>query len=154
MRTIGLVVIHCADTPNGKHFTTKDIDDWHKERGFQRGDEARKAFNPSLTSIGYHFVIYVDGSLHTGRSIAEIGAHVEGWNSHSVGICLIGKDKFTAEQWATLQELLTSLEDQYPDIKIKGHYQIANGRKDCPNFYVPIYIADNLVPTEDHIWSV
>ena len=50
MRKIDEIIIHCAATPEGKHFTVADIDAWHKKRGFK--------------CIGYHFVIYLDGSVH------------------------------------------------------------------------------------------
>lgn len=46
MRKIDLIIVHCSATPEGKDFTTADIDRWHRQRGF--------------ASIGYHFVIYRD----------------------------------------------------------------------------------------------
>lgn len=53
MRTINLIVVHCTATPEGRDVTTADIDRQHRQRGF--------------TSIGYHYVIYRDGTLHLGR---------------------------------------------------------------------------------------
>jgi N-acetylmuramoyl-L-alanine amidase len=152
MREINLIIIHCSDSPNGRATTVDDIDDWHRQRGFARGATARRDFNPTLTSVGYHFVIYCSGEVHTGRSLSEIGAHAEGYNAHSIGICMIGRDKFCQVQWESLLELLTALKKQYPGIEIKGHYQVANSRKSCPNFPVPEYVTANLTPTEDHIW--
>ena len=61
MRVIDEIIVHCAATPEGMNFTVKDIDCWHRERGFK--------------CIGYHYVIYLDGSIHTGRPESEIGAH-------------------------------------------------------------------------------
>jgi len=29
MRDINLIVIHCSATPEGKHFSTETIRDWH-----------------------------------------------------------------------------------------------------------------------------
>ena len=55
MRKIDKILVHCAATPEGKDFTVEDIDKWHKARGFKK--------------IGYHFVIYNDGSVHEGRNI-------------------------------------------------------------------------------------
>lgn len=57
MRKIDLIIIHCSATPEGKDFTTADIDRWHRQRGF--------------ASIGYHFVIYRDGSVHHGRPLTS-----------------------------------------------------------------------------------
>lgn len=55
MRNINEIIIHCAATPEGKSFTVADIDHWHRQRGWK--------------GIGYHFVIYLDGSVHKGRPI-------------------------------------------------------------------------------------
>ena len=76
MRKIDEIIIHCAATPEGKAFTVADIDAWHKKRGFK--------------CIGYHFVIYLDGSVHEGRALEEAGAHCLGHNANSIGICYIG----------------------------------------------------------------
>jgi len=40
--------------------------------------------------IGYHFLIGPDGALYEGRPLSTVGAHAEGKNSGSVGICIIG----------------------------------------------------------------
>ena len=47
------------------------IDDWHKQRGFQRLAGNYKQFNPHLQHIGYHFVIDTDGTVETGRKEGE-----------------------------------------------------------------------------------
>ncbi len=154
MRTIENIIIHEADTPTGKPFTVEDIDAWHRERGFRRSEPFRKTFNPNLTAIGYHYVIYLDGSLHTGRAEGEIPAAVVGHNSTSINICLIGKGKYTPKQWEALKTLVGALVDKYPDAAVKGHYQfdtaIAQG-KTCPDFDVPAWMAANMVPAQDHI---
>ena len=61
MRKIKEIIIHCSATKEGRNYTVADIDRWHRERGF--------------FCIGYHFVIYRDGSIHVGRSVEEVGAH-------------------------------------------------------------------------------
>lgn len=154
MREINLAIIHCADTPNGKHFTVEDIDDWHQERGFNRSESYVQGFNKGLHHIGYHFVIYVDGSVHTGRSDAEVGAHAQGYNSNSIGICMIGRDKFTTEQWASLEALLNELKEKYPKLRVKGHYQVDMHGKTCPNFDVPNYIISGKTVDPDDIMVV
>ena len=126
MREIKEIIIHCAATPEGKNFTTKDIDLWHKARGFK--------------CIGYHYVIYLDGSIHEGRPEKEIGAHCTGHNKNSIGVCYIGgcgtdkkpKDTRTKEQKEALLELLKSLKVKYPKAKIFNHRDFAN--KACPSF--------------------
>ena len=76
MRKIKEIIIHCSATKEGRNFTVADIDRWHRERGF--------------FCIGYHFVIYRDGSIHVGRSVEEVGAHCKGHNTVSIGVCYIG----------------------------------------------------------------
>lgn len=127
VRNINKIIIHCSATPEGKDFTVFDITKWHKERGFK--------------DIGYHYVIYRDGSIHIGRSIAKVGAHCVGQNANSIGICYIGglakdcktpKDTRTEEQKMALLQLLKELKIKYPQAEIYGHRDFAN--KKCPCF--------------------
>lgn len=128
MRTIDKIILHCSATKEGYHFTTTDIDLWHKARGFAK--------------IGYHFIIYLDGSIHTGRKIEEIGAHTQGHNSRSIGICYIGgldkngapKDTRTEAQKAAIQSLVEDMKKKYPKATIHGHNEFA--AKACPCFNV------------------
>ena len=126
-RGIKEIIVHCAATPEGKDFTVKDIDKWHRERGFN--------------CIGYHYVIYLDGSIHNGRDLNKAGAHCTGHNSKSIGVCYIGgvakdgktpKDTRTKEQKESLLILLRELKAKFPKAKIYGHKDFAN--KACPSF--------------------
>lgn len=121
--------MHCSATPEGRDYTVADIDRWHKQRGWK--------------GIGYHYVIYRDGSIHTGRKIEEIGAHCTGQNADSIGICYIGgvatdgktpKDTRTPAQKATLRGLINELKAKFPGITVHGHREFAN--KACPCFDV------------------
>ncbi|ULB33003.1 N-acetylmuramoyl-L-alanine amidase [Proteiniphilum propionicum] len=128
MRKINKIIIHCSATPEGRHVTVQDIDRWHRDRGFSQ--------------IGYHWVIYLDGSIHKGRSEEIAGAHVVGHNANSVGICYIGgvdemmrpKDTRTKEQRATMRSLVSSLKNKHPDATVHGHNEFA--AKACPSFDV------------------
>lgn len=42
------------------------------------------------SGIGYHYLIRKDGSIETGRPIHTEGAHCEGYNDCTIGICLSG----------------------------------------------------------------
>lgn len=126
-REIKEIIVHCAATPEGKDFTVKDIDRWHRERGFN--------------CIGYHYVIYLDGSIHNGRDLNKVGAHCTGHNAKSIGICYIGgvakdgktpKDTRTKEQKESLLLLLKELKTKFPKAEIHGHKDFAN--KACPSF--------------------
>ena len=127
MRNINKIIIHCSATPEGKNFTVKQIDACHRQRGFN--------------GIGYHFVIYLDGSVHVGRALAKAGAHCKGYNAYSVGVCYIGgvatdgktpKDTRTDAQKASLVKLITELRQQFPNASVHGHREFAN--KACPCF--------------------
>lgn len=126
-RNIKELIVHCSATAEGKDFTVADIKRWHLQRGF--------------SDIGYHYVIYRDGSLHTGRNEAVSGAHCTGHNTISIGICYIGgcasdgkspKDTRTDAQKKALINLLRELKGKYPKATIHGHREFAN--KACPSF--------------------
>lgn len=129
MRTINKIIIHCSATPEGKDFRAKDIDLWHKQRGF--------------TGIGYHYVIDLDGTVEKGRDEALVGAHCVGQNQYSIGICYIGgldkdgkapKDTRTKAQKRALKTLVNNLKNKYTVLTIHGHNEFAN--KACPCFNV------------------
>jgi len=124
------IIIHCSDSNFG---TANLIDSWHKARGWK--------------GCGYHYIItngrfshtdsYMennDGILQQGRGLNEIGAHCKGHNSESIGICLIGKHHFTAQQlYVTLPSILRILIGLYSltPKDIYGHCEFS--KKTCPN---------------------
>lgn len=154
MREIDTIIIHESQTPLGRKVTVEDINAWHVERGFKRQESYRSGFNPNLKAIGYHYVIYVDGSLHTGRQLAEVGAHCSGLNSKSVGICLAGCGKYNQDQWDKLASIIEALKLAHPIKRIIGHNEAPTGisqGKTCPGFDVKDYVANNLVPDRSHV---
>ena len=142
MREINSVVIHCADTPNGRKFTVKDIESWHKQR-------ADWGPSPSGKYIGYHYVIYINGEIAGGRSPEEVGVHAKGYNKNSIGICLIGMNKFTQAQWDSLKYLVESLLGAYPDLTVIGHNEVSP--KTCPGFDVQEWLESGMEPNEKNI---
>jgi N-acetylmuramoyl-L-alanine amidase len=73
--------------------------------------------------IGYHWLIYRDGSIHAGRPETVQGAHAKGRNAGSLGVCLIGEATFTPEQVSALRALLADLRKRHPTItKIERHH--------------------------------
>lgn len=128
-RKIDTIFIHCAATPEGKNFTVADIRAWHKQRGW--------------SDIGYHYVVYRDGSVHVGRPIGQVGAHVSGHNTGSIGIVYVGgvsadsksaKDTRTPEQRSSLLWLTQQLAMKHKVKRVTGHNQYA--AKACPSFDV------------------
>lgn len=115
-RKISRIIIHCSASKEGTDVTVEQIDKMHRQRGF--------------AGIGYHYVIYRDGSIHEGRNISKVGAHTTGYNTGSIGICYIGgldrngkaKDTRTYHQQNALYQLVKILLEMYPTIKeVKGH---------------------------------
>lgn len=163
MRVVDLIVIHCSATPNGRAVSVSDIDGWHHARGFSRADEWRRRQNPNLFSIGYHFVVYVNGAVATGRHLEEIGAHVVGNNRTSIGVCMVGTDRFTREQWAALARNIGGLLKLYPEAKVRGHRDLSPDKnndglvqpwewlKTCPGFDVRAWGKADFTPAPENI---
>ena len=136
----------------------------HLARGFHRDPAARLRFNLELSSIGYHFVIYTEGTVVTGRSLDEIGAHVQGHNAHSIGVSMIGTDAFTPAQWDSLAKLISDLQASFPNARVCGHRDLSpdlNGDgivepnewiKICPGFDVATWLKDR-VPEPKHVFA-
>lgn len=162
-RPISTVVIHCSATPNGKRVTSEEIDTWHRARGFRRKAEFMARCEPTLRHIGYHYVIYVDGRVRAGRDEREIGAHVQGHNAQSIGICMVGTDRYSAAQWSALAILVERILRRYPDVALKGHRDCSPDRdgdgtvephewlKTCPGFDVMSWYARGLVAERQHV---
>mgnify|MGYP002674277410 CR=1 FL=1 len=122
-RTINLIVVHCSATRENQNFSIEDLEACHKARGF--------------AEIGYHYYITKDGTLYPGRHEDKVGAHARHYNQHSIGICYEGgldknghpADTRTEAQKITLEELLYSLAQDYPDATILGHRDLPGVKK-------------------------
>ena len=123
MNKIDAIVVHCSATKAGQDIGKSEINQMHVARGFN--------------CIGYNFVVRIDGTVETGRSLQIDGAHCNSkgfsgvsYNKHSIGICYVGgldksgkaADTRTDAQKKALRELIAKLVNEYPDIKeILGH---------------------------------
>lgn len=179
-RAISLIVVHCSATPSGQRIdaaprtTPGVIDEWHQARGFKRADAARSAFNWRLSSIGYHYVIDLDGYIWTGRHLNEIGAHVQGRNATSVGICLVGgaelMARYTPAQWESLRALVQQLQagihtrngrqlavaghrDLSPDTNGNGFVEKREWLKTCPGFEVSLWLRRGMTPQPENVFE-
>ena len=114
-RRITDIVIHCTASKVSNDLTVEDIRRMHKKQGW--------------ADIGYHYVVTLDGRVHTGRDVDLIGAHVSGHNAHSIGVVYVGGldrdgdpcDTRNDLQKAALLSLLLELRKNYPDATISGH---------------------------------
>lgn len=127
-RHIKEIILHCSATPEGRDVKAKDIDLWHRQRGF--------------VSIGYHYVIDLDGTIEKGRDESIAGAHCVGHNKNSIGICYIGgcdkamyaKDTRTPEQKESMYRLVYEMMEKY-GLTIDAVYtHNLFAPKACPSF--------------------
>lgn len=130
MRYIDDIIIHCTATLPQQRVTLADIDRWHKQQGFD--------------TIGYHYVVGVDGTIFHGRHLDVAGAHCKGHNAHSVGIAYIGgldsegrpSDTRTAPQMAAILKLIAALRVTLGShLTVHGHHDY-NPHKACPCYDV------------------
>jgi len=126
MRAINEIIIHCTATVEGKQVSVDDVIGWHKEKGY--------------VTIGYHYLIGLNGEIWVGRPLEQTGAHTTGHNPNSIGICYVGgldanskpKDTRTEKQKTSLLDLIIELKQKFPAATIHGHKEFAN--KACPCF--------------------
>lgn len=128
MRNIDKLIVHCSATREGQDISVDTIRGWHViERGW--------------SDIGYHYVIYLDGTIMPGRPEEIQGAHCRGENKTSLGICYIGgvesdgktpKDTRTQEQKSSLKAMLLELKSVYCDAIVHSHRDFSS--KACPSF--------------------
>lgn len=146
------IVIHCSATPASRDIGAADIDTMHKGQGWQ--------------GIGYHFVIRRNGRVEVGEDLKKVGSHVQGFNSVSVGVCMVGglgkdgkgENNFTPEQWDSLEDLILLLRKSYPEATIVGHRDMSpdlnkdgvvkqnEWMKECPSFSVTDWLAGGMQP--------
>ena len=128
MRKLDRIILHCTATPEGRHVDVDTIRVWHKARGW--------------SDVGYHFIIYIDGSVHVGRAVEKTGAHVAGHNATTIGVVYVGgtdaagnaKDTMNVAQETAFVNLVKHLRDEFGPLTLHGHNEYA--AKACPSFKV------------------
>lgn len=141
------IVLHCSATKPTLDIGRRQIREWHLAKNW--------------SDIGYSLVIRRNGLLEMGRHPDDIGAHVAGFNSTTVGICLVGglyldgteaeddfDGLFTKEQESALIHTLHFYKALYPSATILGHRDLSPDKdmdgkiekhewlKSCPGFDV------------------
>ena len=128
-KNIKYLVIHCSDTLDDLNITAIDIHKMHIGFGWD--------------GIGYHKIINKNGFVENGRPEYWVGAHVKGKNHESLGVCLIGRKKFTPKQYESLKKVLIKWKRENPKAKIVGHREVIKTAKTCPNFDVQEWCRNN-----------
>lgn len=134
MRDINKIILHCTATPEGRDVSVDTIRQWHLDRGW--------------SDIGYHYIIYLDGTIKEGRPVERQGAHVRGYNKNSIGIAYVGgcdanmspKDTRTNAQKIAIWDLITELMNRHINSNLHGHNEFSS--KACPSFDVQTEYKD------------
>ena len=154
MRSINYIIIHCSATEAGADIDIRDIDSWHKQKGWK--------------GVGYHYVITESGKLQQGRTIDTEGAHCLCHNKDSIGICYVGgmfngdpTDTRTPAQSVRLEICIRNLLRLFPDALVCGHRDLSpdsNGdgeitpdewTKICPCFDVAKWARSVGIPAKN-----
>ena len=138
MSTPKILVIHCSATPPSMKIGVKEIDQWHRARGW--------------AGCGYHAVIRRNGVVETGRPENKTPAAQRGYNRNSIAICLVGGvnargkvvDNFTPAQMHALQVEVQQYRRKYDVVSIVGHRDLPGVNKSCPGFDVIDWVYRNL----------
>lgn len=132
------IFIHCTATREGQDVSAATIRQWHMKQGWR--------------DIGYHFVIRLDGTIERGRPEDQVGSHVAGHNTGSIGVVYAGgldaagkaKDTRTPAQLRAMTKLVGDLVKAYPTAEVLGHRDIwpkGQQQKECPCFDVRTWWA-------------
>lgn len=125
-----LIVHHTAFATSGIGGTSfaaeaqhmRAIQRWHFERQF--------------ATIGYHLVVSPSGRVFAGRALDTLGAHTKGFNTGSVGICLMGNFELERPTHAALEALHDARTEIVPGgaaVPLRGHREHAGHASNaCP----------------------
>ena len=135
MRTIQYIVLHCTATSQNASVEAivrywKNVKKWR--------------------TVGYHYIIEANGTVHNLLPIEKISNGVAGYNSVSIHIAYVGGidskgraiDNRTIQQKARQIELITYLSNKFPVAKIVGHRDFPKVNKACPSFDVSSWLQE------------
>ena len=129
---LNTIVVHHSAFPDAG---PREVQDLHMDvRGF--------------ADVAYHFMIDRDGTIYEGRPINVRGAHVQGYNTGSVGIVLLGNfnDEYPSpEQLVHLRLLVDYLRYRYDIHYLAGHRDYPGQSPDgteCPGDHLYPMLSD------------
>ena len=101
-----------------------------------------------------------DGSIYEGRPVEYIGAHANGSNSDSIGICFEGKydeETMPEAQLKAGKELVAYLKEKYNITKVQKHKEVS--KTSCPGKNFPFdeivngTVAENTTVEKEEIYT-
>lgn len=154
-RAIEFVVVHTCGAYDPKrrrviHQTMEQVRSYHMTPAAQGGK--------GWMDIGYHRYIEQDGKIRPGRRDEVPGAHVEGFNAHTLGVCVSGHgdyEPFNAQQLGSLIEQCAEWCRRYEldASRVIGHREADDFGaprvwKTCPGNLVDLDLIRSLVARE------
>lgn len=129
-KTTTMIVLHHTAGPDTQ--TVQQIHSYHKN-------------TKGWAGIGYNIIVDKDGNAYWGRGLEYVGAHCQGHNSKSIGICAIGnfmEKEMPQAQKDTVKKIIVDLKKYYSSIeKIVGHKELA--ATSCPGDNYPLQEIKN-----------
>lgn len=126
MRNIDKIIFHCSASDSPAHDDVSVMRSWHQRLGW--------------SDVGYHFFIKKDGAVQTGRPLEQVGAHTQGHNTGSVGVCFHGLNDFTKQQLQSIHKVVAMIEGRLgKKLELKSHRDYTN-KKTCPNFVLSDFL--------------
>lgn len=65
--------------------------------------------------------------MRVGRAVRKSGPHSERHNVRVIGLCLVGTEKYSRGQWASLVDLVHTPTQEFPKASILGHRNLSRG---------------------------
>ena len=133
------IAIHATASKPSQNSGFAEVDQWHKERGWD--------------GCGYHAIIRQSGRIEFGRHFDDVGAGVRGYNGESVHIALVGglnhvgepSNTFNHDQFVSLTLLVEMLLEAYPGAVVQGHRDFPFVDKECPCFDVREFFNEQTI---------
>lgn len=124
MRKIKRIIIHHSASTDTEGMNFAGILAWHvKGRGF--------------SNIAYHRILEdVNGTIVVieGRLLTRMGAHAKGANFDSIGVCVVGHDKFSPAMIRRLRSVVNELREVFKLSKkaVRYHGECGTTATECP----------------------
>lgn len=126
------LVIHCSATEDGETVSWQAIRRWHM------GQHPKSPYrNNPWRDIGYHWgveYVHAEPEILIGRLPDVIGAHAQGHNHYTLGVCIVGDfDKYKPSEmiWNKTVALCRWVVKEFKIAEVLGHRELDSG-KTCP----------------------
>jgi len=124
------VVVHHSVVYSGDDLSTvQEIQRLHQE-------------DRSWADVGYHYMVGQNGVVYEGRPVNVRGVHVGGYNTGTIGVCLLGnfvEIQPTQVQITAASQLIQWLATRFDLTHLDGHKSFNDGTQ-CPGDNLLLYL--------------